>query len=317
MKTIMQKSAIIRILPSAAYRRQMSKIVVMLFSLLLFSCSNRGKSYDATGMFEATEVTVSAEQSGRLVSLNVTEGDNLAVGQQVGLIDTVQLYLYACQLGETRMSYANQRPDIEKQIAATRQELAKAEMEQKRYEALVRDNAANRKQLEDAESQVEVLRRQLKAQLSSLDNSTNMLNSQMSATEIQRLQVLDQLQKCHIMAPISGTVLDKYAEEGEYAVPGTPLFKMADINNMYLRAYVTTAQLQKVKIGQEVTVFADYGDGNRPTYEGRVTWIADQSEFTPKTILTDDERADLVYAIKIAVSNDGFIKIGMYGEVKF
>ncbi len=295
----------------------MKKTIIMLLPLLLLSCSRGKKDYDATGIFEATEVTVSAEQSGKLMSLDVTEGDSLTVWQQVGLIDTVQLYLNACQLGETKMSYANQRPDIEKQIAATKQELAKAELEQRRYEALVRDNAANQKQLDDAVSQVEVLKRELKAQQSSLDNSTNSLNSQMSATDLQRLEVLDRLAKCHITAPISGTVLDKYAEAGEYATPGTPLFKMADTYNMFLRAYVTTAQLQEVKIGQTVTVLADYGDNNRHEYPGVVTWISDISEFTPKTILTDDERADLVYAMKIAVKNDGYIKIGMYGEVKF
>ncbi len=295
----------------------MKKTIIMLLPLLLLSCSRGKKDYDATGIFEATEVTVSAEQSGKLMSLDVTEGDSLTVWQQVGLIDTVQLYLNACQLGETKMSYANQRPDIEKQIAATKQELAKAELEQRRYEALVRDNAANQKQLDDAVSQVEVLKRELKAQQSSLDNSTNSLNSQMSATDLQRLEVLDRLAKCHITAPISGTVLDKYAEAGEYATPGTPLFKMADTYNMFLCAYVTTAQLQEVKIGQTVTVLADYGDNNRREYPGVVTWISDISEFTPKTILTDDERADLVYAMKIAVKNDGYIKIGMYGEVKF
>ncbi len=295
----------------------MKKTIIMLLPLLLLSCSRGKKDYDATGIFEATEVTVSAEQSGKLMSLDLTEGDSLTIGQQVGLIDTVQLYLNACQLGETRMSYANQRPDIEKQIAATKQELAKAELEQRRYEALVREKAANQKQLDDAVSQVEVLRRELKAQQSSLDNSTNSLNSQMSATDLQRLEVLDRLAKCHITAPISGTVLDKYAEAGEYATPGTPLFKMADTYNMFLRAYVTTAQLQEVKIGQKVTVLADYGDNNRHEYPGVVTWISDISEFTPKTILTDDERADLVYAMKIAVQNDGYIKIGMYGEVRF
>ncbi|MCD8265942.1 MAG: efflux RND transporter periplasmic adaptor subunit, partial [Prevotellaceae bacterium] len=244
---------------------------------LLLACSGGRKEYDATGMFEATEVTVSAEQSGRLLSLSLTEGDSLTQGQQVGLVDTVQLSLRALQLGATRMSYANQRPDIEKQIASTRQELQKAEMEQRRYETLVKENAANQKQLDDAVSSVNVLRKQLEAQLSQLAGSTESLNSQMSATDIQRLEVLDQLAKCRITAPITGVVLDKYAEEGEYAVPGTPLFKMADVGNMFLRAYVTTAQLADVKVGQQVKVLADYGGGDRREYEGRVTWIADRA----------------------------------------
>ncbi|MCD8297858.1 MAG: HlyD family efflux transporter periplasmic adaptor subunit [Prevotella sp.] len=295
----------------------MKKILSLLLPAILVGCSSGNNEYDATGTFEATEVTVSAEQSGKLLYLDITEGDSLALNQQVGIIDTVQLYLKAMQLGATKMSYANQRPDIEKQIASTKQELAKAELEQKRYEKLVKENAANQKQLDDAESSVKVLKRQLEAQLSSLGNSTSSLNNQMSATDIQRMEVLDQLEKCHIVSPISGVVLDKYAEAGEYAVPGTPIFKIADINNLFLRAYVTTAQLKSVKIGQEVTVLADYGNGDRKSYKGTVTWISDRSEFTPKTILTDDERADLVYAVKIAVKNDGYIKIGMYGEVKF
>ncbi len=283
----------------------------------LAGCSRGQKEYDATGMFEATEVTVSAEESGRLLSLGLTEGDSLTAGQLVGLIDTVQLSLRAMQLEATSESYANQRPDIAKQIASLSAQLRKAELEQRRYETLVREGAANQKQLDDAESSVEVLRKQLDAQLSQLGNSTNSLTSQMSATDIQRLQVLDQLSKCHVTAPISGVVLDKYAEEGEYAVPGTPLFKMADTGNMFLRAYVTTAQLADVKVGQTVKVLADYGNGDRRDYEGCVTWIASQAEFTPKTVLTDDERADLVYAVKISVRNDGYIKLGMYGEVKF
>ncbi len=295
----------------------MKRVSLLLLPLILLSCSRNKHDYDATGTFEATEVTVSAEQSGKIIYFDLTEGDELELGEQVGLIDTAQLYLQAVQLGATMMSYANQRPDIEKQIAATKQEIEKAEMEQRRYEALVRENAANQKQLDDAVSQLIVLRRQLAAEESSLDNNTNSLNSQISAADAERMRVLDQLQKCHITAPLAGTVLDKYAEAGEYAIPGTPLFKMADIEHIYLRAYVTTAQLQEVALGQHVTVMADYGDNNRVEYDGTVTWISSRSEFTPKTILTDDERADLVYAVKILVENDGKIKIGMYGEVKF
>ncbi len=284
--------------------------------LLLSSCSGDNKDFDATGTFEASEITVSAEQNGRLLSFDITEGTTIKALQQVGLIDTVQLALQAQALGATRESIANQRPDLAKQIAATRQQLEKAEMEQHRFEALLRDKAATQKQVDDAVSAVLVLRKQLEAQVSALNNTTQSLNNQVSATDIQRLQVLDQLQKCHITTPISGTVLNKYMEPGEFATIGKPLFKIADTESMYLRAYVTSAQLSNVKIGQEVKVFADFGGGDRKEYAGVVTWISDRSEFTPKTILTKDERADLVYAVKIAVKNDGFIKIGMYGEMK-
>lgn len=287
-------------------------------SLFLFvGCGQKDTVYDASGTFEATEVTVSAEQNGRLLNLDVVEGSRLKTGTEVGVIDTLQLYLKARQLGATRNSYADQRPDIEKQIAATRQQLAQAAQERVRYEGLVRDGAANRKLLDDAVNTEKVLRRQLQAQLSSLGNSSRSLTSQMSATDIQRLQVLDQLEKCHVKAPISGIVIEKYAEQGEFATVGKPLFKIADTDNMYLRAYITTAQLQNVRVGQKVKIYSDYGAGNRKEYSGTVSWISSRSEFTPKTVLTDDERADLVYAVKIAVHNDGYIKIGMYGEVKF
>ena len=176
--------------------------------------------------------------------------------------------------------------------------------------------AANRKQLDDATSAVNVLRRQIEAQRTALHSDRRALNSQMNANDIQKRQILDQLAKCHITSPISGTVLEKYAEQGEFASIGKPLFKVADMNNVILRAYVTNQQLQQVKIGQQVQVFSDYGNEQRETYQGKVVWISPRSEFTPKTILTDDERADQVYAVKVAVKNNGRIKIGMYGGMK-
>lgn len=289
----------------------------MFVALSLASCTEKGKEYDATGTFEATEVTVAAEQNGKLLQLDVNEGDRIAEGRQVALTDTVQLYLKARQIGATKLVYASQRPDMDKQVAATRQQLAKAKEEYDRFAALVKDGAANRKNLDDARSQVQVLERQLEGQLSSLHTSTNSLNAQMGTTDVQKLQVADQLRKCHVTAPITGTVIEKYMECGEFASVGKPLFKMADLDHVFLRAYITSAQLKKVKIGQQVRVFADYGDNEKKEYPGKVTWISSQSEFTPKTILTDDERADLVYAVKIAVKNDGYVKIGMYGEAKF
>ena len=292
------------------------KRILILAVAIMTACSGSNNEFDATGTFEAMEITVSAEQNGRLLRFDVTEGMQLKALQQVGLIDTVQLALQARALGATKESIANQRPDLTKQIAATRQQLMKAEMEQQRFENLVKDHAANQKQLDDAISAVNVLKKQLEAQVSALNNTTQSLNSQMNATDIQRLQVLDQLQKCHISTPIAGTVLSKYMEPGEFVTIGKPLFKMADIENMYLRAYITSSQLARVKIGQDMKVLADFGGGDRKKYQGVVTWISERSEFTPKTILTNDERADLVYAVKIAVKNDGFIKIGMYGEVK-
>jgi HlyD family secretion protein len=195
--------------------------------------------------------------------------------------------------------------------------LEKAKQDQQRYKELVADGAAPSKMLDDANSQVQVLEKQLAAQVSSLNTSTDALNKQMAATDVQVKQLMDQLQKCHITAPIKGTVLEKYVEQGEFVAVGKPLFKMADTEQMFIRAYVTSAQLQNIKVGQKAKVFADFGDGEKKEYEGTISWISSRSEFTPKTILTDDERADLVYALKVAFVNDGYVKIGMYGEVKF
>ena len=234
----------------------------------------------------------------------------------MGLIDTVQLYLKARQVGATKIVYESQKPEKQKQVAAITQQIKKAREDVNRYEQLVKEGAANHKVLDDARSQLQVLQRQLEAQTSALNTSTKSLNAQMGTADVERLQIADQLRKCHVYAPITGTVIEKYAEAGEFATIGKPLFKMADIDNMNLRAYITTAQLRQVRIGQTVKVFADYGNGDRKEYQGTVTWISSKSEFTPKTILTDDERADLVYAVKVAVKNDGYIKIGMYGSVE-
>ncbi len=281
----------------------------------LASCGNQKKAYDATGTFEATETTVFAEQSGALLTFNIEEGDSLAQGLEVGLIDTTQTWLKLLQLGATKEVYQSQKPDMERQIAATRQQLAKARQEEQRYRELVSDGAVPSKMLDDATNQVKVLQRQLDAQISSLSTSTRALDKQTAATEVQMNQLRDMLQKCHIVTPIQGTVLEKYVERGEFVSVGKPLFKIADVQHMYLRAYVTSAQLQHIRLGQLVKVFADYGNQQRKEYPGTVSWISSRSEFTPKTILTDDERADLVYAVKVAVKNDGYLKIGMYGEI--
>ena len=286
-------------------------------ALMLNACGNKEKEYDATGVFEATETVVCAEQNGSLTTFDVEEGDRLEQGREVALIDTVQLWLKMQQAEATKKVYRSQKPDMEKQLAAISEQLAKARQEQQRYRELVADGAAPRKMLDDADSQVEALQRQMEALRSSLSVSTDALDRQMEAADVQREQLLDQLQKCHVRTPASGTVIEKYVERGEFVATGKPLLKMADTAHMYLRAYVTSAQLQHIRIGQRAKVSADYGEGQKREYAGTVTWISSRSEFTPKTILTDDERADLVYALKVAVKNDGYIKMGMYGEVKF
>ena len=282
---------------------------------MMAACGGNEKAYDATGTFEATETTVYAEQSGALLTFSVNEGDHIEAGKEVGLIDTTQTWLKIRQLDATKEVYQSQKPDMERQIAATRQQLSKAQQDEQRYRELVADGAAPSKMLDDASSQVKVLQKQLDAQISSLSTSTRSLDKQTVAANVQIEQLRDMLRKCHIVMPTKGTVLEKYVERGEFVAIGKPLFKIADTEQMFMRAYVTSAQLQNIKIGQQVKVFADYGNGQKKAYDGTVSWISSRSEFTPKTILTDDERADLVYAVKVAIKNDGYVKIGMYGEV--
>ena len=294
----------------------MQKIYVLAgVALMMAACGGNEKAYDATGTFEATETTVYAEQSGALLTFSVNEGDHIEAGKEVGLIDTTQTWLKIRQLDATKEVYQSQKPDMERQIAATRQQLSKAQQDEQRYRELVADGAAPSKMLDDASSQVKVLQKQLDAQISSLSTSTRSLDKQTVAANVQIEQLRDMLRKCHIVMPTKGTLLEKYVERGEFVTIGKPLFKIADTEQMFMRAYVTSAQLQNIRIGQHVKVFADYGNGQKKAYDGTVSWISSRSEFTPKTILTDDERADLVYAVKVAIKNDGYVKIGMYGEV--
>lgn len=295
----------------------MKNVILISTLLMLVACGANEKEYDATGTFEATETIVSAEQSGVLLHFDVEEGNVLKQGQEVGLVDTTQVWLKIQQTSAMKAVYRSQKPDMEAQIAAIRQQLTKAQQEQQRYQELVADGAAPSKILDDAANQVKVLQKQLAAQQSALSTNIQALDKQMATADVQVSQLQDQLRKCHVTTPAQGTVLEKYVEQGEFVSVGKPLFKVADVGQMFLRAYVTSVQLQHIKIGQQVKVFADYGDGVKKGYDGKVSWISSRSEFTPKTILTDDERADLVYAVKVAVKGDGYIKIGMYGGVQF
>lgn len=294
----------------------MKRIVIYGVTALSAVACGRGGDFDATGTFEATEVTVSAEAAGRILSFDIEEGDDLVAGEQIGAIDTVQLYLQKMQLERQQASVRSSRPDIAKQVSSLREQIAKQQTERRRVENLLRDGAAATKQLDDIDSQLKVLQRQLDAQLSTLGNNAASIDENSSAIELQIAQVEDRLAKCRLASPIAGTVLAKYAEAGELASVGRPLMKVADLGRIYLRAYFTSDQLAELTLGRPVTVTADFGGDERFEYPGRVTWVASESEFTPKTIQTRDTRANLVYAAKIAVENDGRLKIGMYGEVK-
>ena len=291
-----------------------------LGALLFASCSNKDGDYDASGAFEATEIIVSSEASGKIEYLNIMEGQQLEKGQQVGLIDTTQLYLQKMNLLSNIKGVRAQQPNIAAQTASIKEQITTLQREKQRTINLIEANAATQKQLDDINGQIEVLQKQLSASESTLQKSSQNITAQSSSMDIQIEQIEDRLKKSIITSPITGTVLNKYAEEGELANMGTPLFKIADIDNMILRVYVTNDQLSNIKLNSKVQVFVDQGkqdNESRKMYEGVVTWISDKSEFTPKTIQTKNERANLVYAMKVSVKNDGYLKIGMYGEVKF
>lgn len=294
----------------------MKRIFICCTLPLLAAACGRNGDFDATGTFEATEVVVSAEAAGRILRFDAEEGDRLEAGRQVGAIDTVQLYLQKLQLERQRASVVSNRPDIAKQVASLREQIAKQQTERRRVENLLRDGAATTKQLDDIDAQIKVLDGQLEAQLSTLRNNAASIDENSSSIELQIARIEDQLAKCRIASPVAGTVLAKYSEAGELASVGRPLMKVADLDRIYLRAYFTSDQLAALKLGQEVTVTADFGGDSRFDYPGRIVWIASESEFTPKTIQTRDSRANLVYAVKIAVENDGRLKIGLYGEVE-
>ncbi|MBR3010708.1 MAG: HlyD family efflux transporter periplasmic adaptor subunit [Prevotella sp.] len=312
-------------------RRILSFYGLATVSFVLAACGNKEKEYDATGTFEATEVTVSAKATGELKTFDISEGQTVEQGAVVGSIDAYQLQQTSeqleaqkRQLGATRSATDSRRLDLEKQLSSINQQIANAQRERQRFTELVADGAVPKKQLDDINYQIKVLERQreatrdqIRSNNASLAEQSKGIGAQIDGLNAQQRQIADQIANAQVKAPIAGTVLEKYVERGEFVAIGKPLFKMADVQNMYLRAYVTSSQLKDLKIGQKVTVFADYGDKQKKTYEGTIAWISSRSEFTPKTILTDDERADLVYAVKVAIKNDGFVKIGMYGEAKF
>ena len=283
----------------------------------LVSCSNNGIKFDASGSFEATEIVVSAEANGKIMAFNLEEGDVLQEGQQVGYIDSVQLHLTRLQLLQNKKAILAGRPDIKVQLESLQRDLDNAKSDKQRVENLVKGNVASQKQLDDANTRIAVLESKIAATKSTLSTTTATINEQSGTVEIQLAQVEDQLRKCKIVNPVNGTVLTKYAEQNEMAAMGKALYKIADLSEIILRVYISANQLTQVKINQKVKVHTDDGTGGFREDEGTIIWISDKAEFTPKTVQTKEERANMVYAIKVKMKNDGTYKIGMYGEVNF
>lgn len=296
----------------------MKKLTIAALTLIMIfnSCGDQTGDFDATGAFEATEVVVSSEANGKILHLKITEGDRLKAGEEVGCVDSLQLYYKKEQLRAGLRAVDIAKPDIRKQIAALEQQIATAESERQRMENLVIAKAGNQKQLDDILNQLKFLRKQLDAQYSSLSKTSGRADAEVEGLVFQVMQLDDLIAKCRLVNPITGTVLTKYAEAGEVTATGRPLYKIADTDILFLRAYITADQLTKLKAGQTVRVFSDYGKEEQREYSGTVSWVSDKAEFTPKGIQTKNERANLVYAIKIVVKNDGYLKIGQYGEVK-
>lgn len=282
---------------------------------ILAGCRN-DIDFDACGQIDAEQVTVSAEASGRILSLNVREGDVLNAGQMVGAVDSVQTALQIRELEQRRDGARSRLIDIDRQQAPQKDQLASLENDFRRYSSLLANNAATQKQVDDLRSQIDILKSQMAAQKQTWERNNSSVRSEISTYEIQIAEKRDLLAKCRICSPVAGTVLTKYANEGESVTVGKPLFKLADLTETYVRAYFTTSQLSTLKLGDEMKVIPDDGNANPEEYTGRVIWISSQAEFTPKDIQTRDERAELVYAVKVAVPNDGSLRLGMYAYVR-
>jgi HlyD family secretion protein len=293
-------------------------LIINCSLLIIFSgCGSNQKKYDASGTFEAEETIISAEATGVIRQFDLAEGQILTAGQPIGYIDSTQLFLKKKQLESQIRALLGKKPNIAVQLSALQSQLRTAETERARIEKLVAGDAATRKQLDDTNAQIEVLQKQIAAQQSTLSISSGGIDKDVEPLQIQVEQLEDQLAKCRLVSPQNGTVLAKIAKVNELTAAGKPLYKIADLQTITLRAFVTSAQLTQLKIGQKVNVFADFGAKETRAYEGAISWISDKSEFTPKTIQTQDERANLVYAVKITVKNDGYLKVGMYGQIKF
>lgn len=298
-------------------KKQIFYVATAAALLALGSCTDRSREFDACGQIEATEVVVSAEANGRIIALQLTEGDKLTTDEVVGVIDSVQTYLQKEELVRKRSNTQTKWVDIDRQLASQYAQLNKLKSDRERYQALEAKDAATRKQVDDLVSQIAVTEREIAAQRQNYERNNAGIREELALYDVQIAEKDDQLSKCRIVAPIDGTVLTKFAEAGELVTSGKSLFKLADLKQVYVRAYLTTAQLAEVKLGDTVQVTIEDGTDNPRTYEGRLVWIADEAEFTPKNIQTKDERADLVYAAKIALDNDGYLKLGMYAYVRF
>jgi HlyD family secretion protein len=295
----------------------MKNLFYLFLIVFLISCTKGNSDFDATGNFEADEIIISSEATGRVIKLDINEGQVLKAGQNVGFIDTTQLYLKKKQLQYSISAVLSRRPDAASQLSTINEQLTTANREKLRVENLLKADAATNKQLDDLNAQIDLMKKQYDALQSSLNITNRSLQSETLPLKAQLDQLEDQIKKSVIINPQTGTVLSKYTMQDEVVTAGKALYKIADLNTITLRVYISGTQLSQIKIGQDISISVDAGEKNHKTYTGKITWVSDKAEFTPKTIQTKEERANLVYAVKISVKNDGYLKLGMYGEVKF
>lgn len=291
------------------------RIAATAVLLTTVACHEREREFDACGQVDATEVVVSAENSGKIMWLNVDEGDRLEKGELVGFLDTVPTFLQKRELEERKEGAKTKVVDIERQLRAQYANLENLKTDYERYRTLLSKDAGTQKQVDDLAAQIKIAESDIAAQRQTYEKNNGNIRKEMDVYDVQVAQKADLLKKCYVTSPINGTVLTKYAEEGETVTSGKSLFKIANLDDVFVRAYFSTKQLSDIKLGDKVKVVAEDGTDNPRTYEGVIRWISDEAEFTPKNIQTKDEQADLVYATKVAVKNDGFLRIGMYAYV--
>lgn len=295
----------------------MKKISFFFLIIIIAACSNNDKQADGYGNFEAIETIISSEANGKINDLRIMEGDEIKQGDTICVIDTVQLHLKKIQLLSSIQAVRSKTKDVQVQINVLLEQKNNILRDKERIERLFKDSAATQKQLDDIQGQLAVVERNIAATKSSLSSGNEGMLAEIKPLEVQIEQINDNIKKSIILAPCNGTVLSKFVENSELVNFGKAICKIADIENIYLRAYISGSQLPKVKIGDIVKVFIDNEKENMTEYEGEVNWISSKAEFTPKIIQTKEERVNLVYAVKILVKNDGSIKIGMPGEMKF
>ncbi|MCF8227953.1 MAG: HlyD family efflux transporter periplasmic adaptor subunit [Bacteroidales bacterium] len=293
------------------------KIIKITFGLLvliaLTACSGDNGKSDAYGNFEAIDLIVSAQGNGQILEFEIMEGQVLHENQEVGLIDTSMLHLQKKQLQSNIKAVASKMQNVNAQVEVQQQQLENLLIDQKRLKALFRDGAATKKQLDDINGAVDLTRKQITATKTQKQNIRDEIDALYARIE----QVNESIRDCHIINPAQGTVLTKFAEQGEFTATGKPLYKIANLEVLNLKVYVSGDQLPEVRIGEEVEVLIDKNKSGFTHLKGRINWISDQAEFTPKTIQTKKERVNLVYAVKVRVKNDGSLKIGMPGEINF